>query len=433
MQNEPTKSASPAEDAQKTRTIVLAVLSITFARLVINMSRRFPYPFLPAISRQLAVPLGSVQSMMAAQAGIGLISPLFGPLAEHYGRKYILIGSLLMMLGGSVLGALFPQFWVFALVMIALGLGKVVFDPTAQAYLGDRIPYRQRGLALGVTELAWSLSLIIAAPLAGYLLGAPGDVLAAEKLLELVGYSPMPGLLRGTSGIQSMFAVLTVLMGLSLVAIWVYLPGDRPQRGLKLKRITPMMVWRTLRESPAAMAAVIYGLCLATANEMFLINYGIWMETSFDLVLAALGLVTVVIALAEITGEFIVIFLADKFGKRRLALIGMGGASLCYLILPHLSFSLPLALAVLYILFVLVETSIVASIPLLTEVMPHARAVMMSSNAAAHALGRAAGGILGGVFYALTGSFLFIGIVSTFIGFVAFFMMLRYVQESQSA
>lgn len=419
------------QSTHSTRTIILAVLSITFTRLVINMSRRFPYPFLPAISRQLTVPLSSVQSVMAAQAGIGLAAPLFGPLAEHYGRKYLLIGSLLMMLAGSALGALFPQFWVFGLVMMALGLGKVIFDPTAQAYLGDRIPYRQRGLALGVTELAWSLSLIIAAPLAGFLLSAPRDVLAAETLLELVGYPLMPGLLRGSSGIQSMFAVLTVLIGLSLLAVWFYLPGDRPQGGTQLKHVTPAMIWRTLRESPAAMGAVVYGLCVAIANEMFLINYGIWMETSFDLVLAALGLVTVVIAAAEITGEFIVIFLADTLGKRRLALVGIGGSSLCYVILPNLAFSLPVALTVLFILFVFVEVSIVASIPLLTEVMPHARAVMMSSSAAAHALGRAGGGILGGLFYALTGSFLFIGIVSTVVGLTALYMMLRYVQEGE--
>ena len=45
---------------------VTELATLTFARLIINMTRRFPYAFLPEISRQLGVSLDSVQNVMAA-------------------------------------------------------------------------------------------------------------------------------------------------------------------------------------------------------------------------------------------------------------------------------------------------------------------------------------------------------------------------------
>ncbi|NJL56687.1 hypothetical protein HC928_17130, partial [bacterium] len=42
-----------------------------------------------------------------------------------------------------------------------------------------------------------------------------------------------------------------------------------------------------LRRSPAALGALAHALLLAAANELFFINYGAWMDLSFNLALAA--------------------------------------------------------------------------------------------------------------------------------------------------
>ena len=49
-------------------------------------------------------------------------------------------------------------------------LGKSLFDPALQAYFGDRVPYAQRGTALAVTEMAWSLAFIVGVPAMGFLI-----------------------------------------------------------------------------------------------------------------------------------------------------------------------------------------------------------------------------------------------------------------------
>lgn len=97
--------------------------------------------------------------------------------------------------------------------------------------------------------------------------------------------------------------------------------------------------------------------------------------------------------------------------------------------LPLTGFSLIAFLAALFGVFVAVEIAIVASIPMFTEVLPEARAVMMSSNAGAQSCGRFIGAFLGGVLYQVSG----FGVVSggaVLLGLAAFITMLLYVKEA---
>ncbi len=386
------------------RKLITAVLALTFARLIINMTRRFPYPFLPEISRQLSVPLASVQGVMAIQSGIGLSSPLFGTLSERFGRKRILLVVLLGMAATCVFGAIWPQFWMFALVMLALGLGKWIYDPAMQAYLGDRIPYKRRGMAIGFTELSWALSLIVVAPLAGFLLE--------------------------TATLQALFAVLAVLLLASMLMIWVFLAADHPQKGTQTRVVSLGESFRIIRHNPAALGGLAFSALLLAANEIMFINYGAWMEGTFRLDPVRLGAVTTVIALAEVAGELSVIGLADKWGKRRMALVGVLVSSVAYAVLPTISADLNLALVNLFLMSVSFEIAVVASISLFTEVMPQARSVMMSGFAGASSLGRLGGAFVGGLLYSMTLSFQVVGLTALIIGLLAAGAMWAYVQEN---
>lgn len=386
-----------------TRRLIGSVILLTVSRLVVNTTRRFAYPFLPSIARELNVSLSSVQSVVAVQAGIGASSPIFGPLAERYGRKRIMLAMIALLTLAAVMGAALPRFQVFVLVMLTFGVAKMVFDPALQAYLGDRVPYNRRGLALGTVELSWAGALLVAAPVAGLLLRV--------------------------SGLSAVFAMIA---GLGLVvfgALALYLPPDHPDKGTLPRFITPLDTLRILRASRAALGAVGFTFLLAVANEIFFINYGAWMESAFDLPLESIGAASVAIAAAEVLGEFSVMGMADRFGKRRLALLGAGLSALAYIVLPHLTFSLTAAVAGLFLMFLFVETGIVASIPLFSEILPEARAVMMSSVLGSASAGRLSGAVLGGLLYQLSGNFALMGVISTVIGLAAYFMLWRFVKE----
>jgi MFS transporter, DHA1 family, inner membrane transport protein len=386
------------------RSLFMTVILLTTARLTVNIARRFAYPFIPEISRELGVPQTSVQTVTSLQAGIGVTSPLFGPLAERYGRKRVMVGALLMMALASGTGALFPQFSIYLVMMLVLGAGKMIFDPAMQAYIGDRVPYARRGAALGVMELAWAGSLIIAAPAVGWLLymGSLRLVLAALML--------------------SLLTAAAIVM--------VSMPSDRLQRqGTTHTQATSLRgALRILFSNRVAIIALGYTLTIAIANEIFFINYGGFMETRFGMLPTELGAATTIIAFAEIMGELLVIGIADRFGKRRLSLIAAVVGSMTYFALPAFGLTLPAALIGLFVMFLCVETAIVAAIPIYTEVLPEARSVMMSAAMGAASLGRLVGSQAGALLYSSTGNFLVLGVVSLTIGLAGAFLMWRYVQ-----
>lgn len=372
----------------------------TFARLAPNMGRRVLYPFVPALSRLLGVSVNDVQTVIALQGGMGLFSPVVAPLTSRYGRKRVMLGALGLFIFAGTMGAIIGTFWAIALTFLMLGASKMLYDPAFQAYLSDKIPYEKRAQAFGITELSWAGALIIGAPLGGL-------------LLENVGLSAV-----------FVMMLLFAIIGFLLVAF--LLPSDTPDKSNGERK---PIHWRALLEHPQALGALLFVMLIIIANEMFFINYGLWMESNFDLSLGSLGAVTVVIALAEIFGESSVIALGDKFGKKRMALLGAGLCVVCHVILPMLTFSLPIALVGLFIFFFAFEIAIVSLIPILSEILPTERALMLSASTSASAIGRMGGAWLGGILYALLGSLNTLSIITMVIGFGAVFVLWRSVHE----
>lgn len=385
---------------QTTRSVVSAVLTLTFARLVVNMGRRFTYAFVPGIARSLDVGESAVQAAISAQSGVALGSPLLGGFAERYGRKLVIMAALAGMVVVALIGAAFPVYGVFLGVMVAFGVVKMLVDPALLAYIGDRVPYHRRSMAIGTTELSWAGALLVAAPLTGLLLE------------------------RAT--LSAVFVALAIGGVLGFVAVWRLLPSDRPAG--EVKRVVLREVFATVGRNPAARALVLFGMFNAASNEIVFINYGVFMEQSFGLALAALGIVTISISVAEVVGELVVVGLGDRLGPKRLTLIGMGSAAVAYAVLPFLGFSLPAAIIGVVLMFLAFEISVVASIPMGTEVIPEARAPMITAIIAGTAMGRLGGGLIGGASYALTGGFVLSGVLACASALTAFWLLWRYVK-----
>jgi len=385
------------------KNVIRSIFAIFFARLAINVTRRFPYPFVSPIGAAFGVSADSIQNVIGLTNGAGLFSPFFGTLSERYGKKIAMMGALLMMTGMSLLGALFADYGIFVLVMFGFSVGKIIYDPTFQAYIGDIIHFSRRARVMGIAELSWALSLVIAAPVAGFLL----DV----------------------STLQAIFVFLAILLAASALIFWLLVePTDEPAKRKRLSVMNPLSAIRVVSAHPPAVFALCFTVCLTASHEIFYINYGLWMEDSFELVLTALGAVTIVIAAAEVIGEFIVITIADRFGTKKTSMSGILIAAICFLIIPNLSFSLPLAMFGIFLMFICIETSIVSALPLFSEILPDARAVMMSANVGAHSLGRVAGASLGAVLYKFSdGNFMLIGLAAGGLGLLAFLVMLRLV------
>lgn len=344
--------------------VQLAVLAIV--RTFINIGLRMVYPFAPALARGAGVELNAVYNLITVRNFAGLLSPFFGPLSERFGRRSVMISSLLLFGGCCLVIVIWPAYWPLGLTLVAIGLAKVIFDPAMQAYVGDIVPYSRRGRAFAVTELSWAAAL---------LLGAPAIGLAIQH-----------------QGWQAPFLWLAALGVVAAILLWRSLPseGERVVEGLSLAGVFQVILKRRV-----IWAAAAYTMLAMTANETFFIVYGDWMESSFDLQLASLGLASSVIGGAEIAGELIAGWSVDRFGKRPVIITtGMLNA-LLYLFIPLTSATLQSALATLFMLFLFFEITVVGAVPLISEIVPSARGAVMATVLAFGALGRSLGDVLG--------------------------------------
>ncbi len=76
---------------------------------------------------------------------ISLFSPLFASFPERFGRRNVMVATLMVFSGACLLLAMKSVVWSFALAICLGGAMKVIFDPAMQSYLGDAVPYAQRG------------------------------------------------------------------------------------------------------------------------------------------------------------------------------------------------------------------------------------------------------------------------------------------------
>jgi predicted MFS family arabinose efflux permease len=110
-----------------------------------------------------------------------------------------------------------------------------------------------------------------------------------------------------------------------------------------------------------------------------------------------------VIGLSELSGEGLVALLTDRIGKSRALAWGLTANALAAALLPLIGRTQAGALAGLFLFYITFEFVMVSQIPMMTEVVPGARATVMSFNVAGHSIGRALGALLATFLYQMLG------------------------------
>lgn len=343
----------------------IAVFAV--ARIVLNTGHRTIYPFLPTFARGVGVSEESIALVVTARSALGLISPVFGSLADRRGRKAAMITGLLIFAGGMALVAVWPTYPALFIAVLLGMVGKLLYDPSMQAYIGDRVQYTRRGLAIAATELSWSAAFLVAIPILGW-------------LIDRTGRWEIP------------FPLLAAFGVWGAITLWRTIPSDMPQVHERPSLAQGFRV--VLRHTPAR-AGLIVSFSISASNEVIGIIYGTWMEHSFGFKVAALGAASAIIGIAELAAEGGVAGFVDRLGKRRSVVLGVGANLLACLLLPVLGFGAEGALVGLFLLYATFEFAIVSSIPLMTELVPDARATLMAGNVAALMVGRMVGALIG--------------------------------------
>jgi len=129
--------------------------TIAIGNVLINLGWSSAFAFLPLIVKNMGVVENLelfVGLMMFGYYGVSCVfTPIWGVLADHYGRKSMVLRAGFGMAAGFTLLALISDPIVFALALVATGLVNG-FVPAGQALVATGTPSREIGRALALTQ-----------------------------------------------------------------------------------------------------------------------------------------------------------------------------------------------------------------------------------------------------------------------------------------
>lgn len=395
-----------------------------FIRTVFNSAYRMIYAFLPIFGRGLGVDLKSMSLALTTRSVVSSLGPFAASVSDVRGRKVGMLLGLILFTGGTALVVFIPTFPMFVLSLVLATTGKYIFDPGMQAYLGDRIDYKERGRVLAITEFGWSLAFILGIPTAGYLIALQGWM-APFRLFALLG-------------------LVTIL------ALTLLLPTDRHEERSNHGLVRNFQA--VLTHSPALLALGV-GLLISSANEVINVVFGVWLDeslkswvgpqgfsglfkflnffkTTLGLDIALLILAAIIIGLSELCAEGLVARFVDRLGKPRAVALGLIINSLSALMLPVLGKTTSGALSGLFLFYISFEFSLVSLIPMMTEIMPQTRATLMAFTVSALALGRASGALLAPYLY--SGGLMVSGVGALLLNGLALLLLQRFIRQDKN-
>ena len=176
---------------------VLARPGMPFAMLVsmiVVSSIDVLVAYMPVYGEVRGLAVSTVGVMLAVRAGASMVSRLFmGYLIARLGRNRLLALSMGGATAGLVTLPLAESPWLLAALMVLIGLGLGIGQPMTMAWVANRSPRAERGIALGVRLTGNRSALVVVPIVVGAVAGAAGVSVIFWLMAGLLGVGAVVG------------------------------------------------------------------------------------------------------------------------------------------------------------------------------------------------------------------------------------------------
>ena len=294
------------------RALVVAIVAINSLGIGIVL------PVMPELLQQVgqvdiagAAAVGGWLSLGFASMQL-LFGPLLGSLSDRFGRRPVLVLSLVVGALDYAMLALSSALWVFFVVRLMSGAASATFA-VVNAVLADRSPPEQRAAHFGLTGAAFGVGFVLG-PVVGGVLGGWGPrapfVLAAGlcAAAALLCVAFLPETLAPPQRRRLRWSDSLPLAGFLTLS--------------RRREMTPLVVVQLLDN--------VSGLVYPAVWVYFAVARFGWAPSTVGLSLAAYG-----ICMAAIQGG-LVRLLVQRFGERRTSMVGLSAGLFGFLLLSRL-------------------------------------------------------------------------------------------------
>ncbi len=342
-----------------------ALLTLSFGNFVIGTGTMIIAGLLNLIAADLHTSVAAVGQLLAGYAiAVCVGAPILAGITSHISRRKLLVGALVLFAVGHAFAAVAPDYTVLMALRVLTGFGAAIFTPQAAATAGVLAPPQQRGRAIALVFLGFSLSSVLGNPISIYL----GAAFGWRTALAVVG------------GISALCAVL--------------LYRQIPQR-FYVQRIDAAAwhdVWRN-----RALLLVLATSVLQAAGQFVLLTY---VAAVFKEYIAAtpavIGLLFSWIGVTGLIGNVIAGLLMDRIGAARAVAIATAFILAGFLLWPLTRGSMPLMIAALGLWGLGAFAVNGAQQARLVALAPRLASASVALNSSSFYLGQATGAMLGG-------------------------------------
>ncbi|MEM7078395.1 MAG: TCR/Tet family MFS transporter [Pseudomonadota bacterium] len=236
-----------------------------------------------------------------------LFAPLIGNLSDRFGRRPVLLVSLLFYGINFLIAGLATALWVLFLGRILTGIAGATYS-TANALIADVSPPEERAQNFGLMGMAFGLGFIFGPSLGGFL----GDVDVRLPFYVAAG-------LAGVNVLYGFFFLRETL------------PADT-RRAFDIRRANPVGALLQIRQYPLLVGLIATMFVYNIGFHVYPSNWNFYTILKFDWtpldVGLSMGLVGILMAFVQ---GYLIRIVIPKWGATRTAFVGFSAAAISYI------------------------------------------------------------------------------------------------------
>jgi DHA1 family tetracycline resistance protein-like MFS transporter len=228
-----------------------------------------------------------------------LFGPLLGSLSDRFGRRPVLLVSLIVMAADYLVMAVANTIWLLLAARLVAGIAAATYS-TATAYIADITPPEQRGARFGLIGAGFGI---------GFVLG------------PLIG-----GLLAGIDTRAPFYAAAALAMA-NLIFGALILPEtvtDATRRAFSLRRANPLSALRAVSRLPGVRLTLACFLILGIAMNVYPSVWAFYGQARFGWDSSMVGISLAVYGISFALGQALLVGpMIRRWGEHRAAQYGM--------------------------------------------------------------------------------------------------------------
>ena len=252
---------------------------------------------------------------------------IFGPLAEKFGRKPVLIANIIVFAGLELATAASPNFTVFFILRVVYGVAMGGVWGVASALTMETIPSRARGTVSGLFQAGYPLGYLIA--------------------------SIVYGLFGVSAGWRGMFAIGALPV---LLAVYIYFKVDESPVWLASRgagdRSARTKIWPAVAKN---WRVLLFALILMSAFNYFSHGtqdlYPTFLKVQHGFAPSTISVIAICYNIAAILGALLAGTLSERFGRKRVIILFAALALPCLPLWAFASGSLALGIGAFLVQF----------------------------------------------------------------------------------